>query len=78
MAGLPLAGALFGLCLGGPVGLLAGAKVGGLAAVGGSILEEDWMLKQCILLVFLFGTRCQKWSIASRDICNIFVVPEST
>jgi hypothetical protein len=38
MAGLPLAGALFGLCLGGPVGLLAGAKLGGVAAVGGSIL----------------------------------------
>ena len=38
MAGLPLAGAMFGLCLGGPVGLLAGVKLGGVAAVGGSIL----------------------------------------
>ena len=38
MAGLPLAGAVFGLCLGGPVGFLAGAKLGGVAAVGGSIL----------------------------------------
>ena len=38
MAGLPLVGAIFGLCLGGPVGLLAGAKLGGVAAVGGSIL----------------------------------------
>ena len=38
MAGLPLVGAMFGLCLGGPVGLLAGAKLGGVAAVGGSIL----------------------------------------
>ena len=38
MAGLPLAGAMFGLCLGGPVGLLAGVKLGGFAAVGGSIL----------------------------------------
>ena len=27
-----------GLCLGGPVGVLAGAKLGGVAAVGGSIL----------------------------------------
>ena len=38
MAGLPLVGAMFGLCLGGPVGVLAGAKLGGVAAVGGSIL----------------------------------------
>ena len=38
MASLPLAGAVFGLCLGGPVGLVAGAKLGGVAAIGGSIL----------------------------------------
>ena len=38
MASLPLAGAVFGLCLGGPVGLMAGAKLGGVAAIGGSIL----------------------------------------
>ena len=38
MAGLPLAGAIFGLCLGGPVVLLAGVKLGGVTAVGGSIL----------------------------------------
>ena len=38
MAGLPLAGAMMGLCLGGPVGVLAGVKLGGVAAVGGSIL----------------------------------------
>lgn len=38
MAGLPMIGALMGMCLGGPVGFLAGVKIGGLAAVGGSIL----------------------------------------
>ena len=38
MAGLPLAGAMMGLCLGGPVGVLAGVKLGGVAAVGGSLL----------------------------------------
>ena len=27
IASLPLAGAVFGLCLGGPVGLMAGAKI---------------------------------------------------
>ena len=37
-AGLPLAGAFLGLCVGGPVGLLAGVKLGSLAAIGGSIL----------------------------------------
>ena len=38
MASLPFAGAVFGLCLGGPVGLMAGAKIGGVAAIGGSII----------------------------------------
>lgn len=34
----PMAGALLGTCLGGPVGMLAGLKMGGLAAVGCGIL----------------------------------------
>ncbi len=38
MAGLPMLGAIMGMCIGGPVGFLAGVKIGGLAAVGGSIL----------------------------------------
>ena len=33
----PMAGAVLGTCLGGPVGVLAGIKIGGLAAIGGSI-----------------------------------------
>ena len=41
----PMAGAFFGTCLGGPVGLLAGVKIGGLAAVGGSILGKMFMIK---------------------------------
>ena len=32
-----MAGAVLGTCLGGPVGFLAGVKIVGLAAVGGSI-----------------------------------------
>ncbi|XP_058805230.1 syntaxin-17 isoform X2 [Phymastichus coffea] len=38
MAGYPLAGALLGTCLGGPVGLIAGLKLGGLTALGGGLL----------------------------------------
>lgn len=34
----PLAGALLGTCLGGPVGLIAGLKFGGLTAIGGGLL----------------------------------------
>ncbi|NP_001136347.1 syntaxin 17 [Nasonia vitripennis] len=34
----PIAGALLGTCLGGPVGLLAGFKFGGLTAIGGGLL----------------------------------------
>ena len=40
----PVAGALFGTCLGGPVGLLAGVKIGGLAAIGGSVFGKSWVL----------------------------------
>ena len=36
----PMAGAVLGTCLGGPVGVLAGIKIGGLAAIGGSIFGE--------------------------------------
>ena len=36
----PVAGAVLGSCLGGPVGFLAGIKIGGLAAVGGGILGK--------------------------------------
>lgn len=34
----PLTGALIGTCIGGPIGLLAGLKIGGLAALGGTAL----------------------------------------
>ena len=36
-----MAGALLGTCLGGPVGLLAGVKIGGLAAIGGSVFGKS-------------------------------------
>ena len=36
----PMAGAVLGSCLGGPVGFLAGVKIGGLAAVGGGIFGK--------------------------------------
>ena len=36
----PVAGALLGTCLGGPVGMLAGVKIGGLAAIGGSVFGK--------------------------------------
>ncbi|KAL0116899.1 hypothetical protein PUN28_010045 [Cardiocondyla obscurior] len=38
VAAYPLAGAMLGTCIGGPIGLLAGMKIGGLAAVGCGIL----------------------------------------
>lgn len=42
-AAYPLAGALLGTCIGGPVGLLAGLKIGGLTALGCGILGEFGM-----------------------------------
>ena len=42
MAGLPMIGALMGMCLGGPVGILAGVKIGGLAAVGNVTIKPAW------------------------------------
>ena len=38
MGGIQLIGAVCGMSLGGPIGMLAGAKLGGLAAVGGSMM----------------------------------------
>ena len=35
-----MAGAILGTCLGGPVGFLAGVKIGGLAAIGGSVFGK--------------------------------------
>ena len=40
----PVAGALLGTCLGGPVGMLAGVKIGGLAAIGGSVFGTRSMI----------------------------------
>ncbi|XP_058057620.1 syntaxin-17 [Anopheles bellator] len=34
----PLAGALLGTCIGGPIGLVVGLKAGGLAAIGGGLV----------------------------------------
>ena len=42
----PVAGAVLGSCLGGPVGFLAGIKIGGLAAVGGGILGRLISIEQ--------------------------------
>ena len=40
----PLAGALIGGTVGGPIGLIAGAKLGGLAAIGGGVIGEwHWL-----------------------------------
>ncbi|KAF4531513.1 hypothetical protein B566_EDAN004109 [Ephemera danica] len=40
VASYPLFGALLGGCVGGPIGLVAGLKLGGLAAIGGGILGK--------------------------------------
>ncbi|XP_046469927.1 syntaxin-17 [Neodiprion pinetum] len=52
-AAYPIAGALIGTCLGGPVGLIAGLKFGGLTAIG------------CGLLGFTGGTLLKKKTIKS-------------
>jgi syntaxin 17 len=36
----PIAGALLGGCLGGPIGLIAGIKLGGLAALGCGVIGK--------------------------------------
>jgi syntaxin 17 len=36
----PVAGAVLGGCLGGPVGLIAGVKLGGLAALGCGVIGK--------------------------------------
>ena len=44
-----MAGAVLGTCLGGPVGLLAGVKIGGLAAIGGSIFGKFRFFLVCFV-----------------------------
>lgn len=41
VAAYPIAGALLGTCIGGPVGLIAGLKLGGITAIGCGLLGED-------------------------------------
>lgn len=50
----PLAGALLGTCVGGPIGLLAGLKIGGLTALG------------CGLLGFTGGSILKKKQVAGE------------
>ncbi|XP_014222932.1 syntaxin-17 [Trichogramma pretiosum] len=53
LVGYPIAGALLGTCLGGPVGLAVGLKLGGLAAIGGGLLGftgGTLLKKKCLLL----------------------------
>ncbi|XP_071560998.1 syntaxin-17 isoform X2 [Temnothorax nylanderi] len=54
VAAYPLAGAMLGTCIGGPIGLLAGLKIGGLAAVG------------CGILGFTGGSLLKKKQVESR------------
>lgn len=44
-AAYPIAGALIGTCLGGPVGFMAGLKFGGLTAIGCGVLGENSFFK---------------------------------
>lgn len=47
VAAYPIAGAVLGTCLGGPIGLIAGLKIGGLAAMSCGILGKlcEFILK---------------------------------
>lgn len=40
VAAYPIAGAMLGTCIGGPIGLIAGLKIGGLTALGCGILGK--------------------------------------
>jgi len=51
----PITGALLGTCIGGPIGLLAGLKIGGLAALGGTVLG------------FTGGRAVKKWQENAAD-----------
>lgn len=43
IAAYPIAGAMLGTCIGGPIGLIAGMKIGGLAALSCGILGKYYM-----------------------------------
>ncbi|KAI9564399.1 hypothetical protein GHT06_008138 [Daphnia sinensis] len=63
----PLTGALIGTCIGGPIGLLAGLKIGGLAALGGTVLG------------FASGRGLKRWQeSAVNESANILTRSQST
>lgn len=45
VAAYPIAGAMIGTCIGGPIGLLAGIKIGGLAALSCGILGKSYNMQ---------------------------------
>lgn len=61
----PMAGAFLGTCLGGPVGFLAGVKIGGLAAVGGGILGKIYVSINWNTFVSLFPMNAGEWGLFS-------------
>lgn len=62
----PLTGALIGTCIAGPVGLLAGIKIGSLAALGGTVLG------------FTGGQVVKKWQQGSQDLPQLTQSQSST
>ncbi|XP_015604453.1 syntaxin-17 [Cephus cinctus] len=65
VAAYPLAGALIGTCVGGPIGLIAGIKLGGLTALG------------CGVLGFTGGTFLKKKHNAAHSVENKIEISET-
>ncbi len=66
-----MAGALLGTCLGGPVGLLAGVKIGGLAAIGGSVFGKSPSYP-LIQLISIYFKHCKSKTYIPLPVMKLF------
>jgi len=54
VAAYPIAGAMLGTCIGGPIGLLAGMKIGGLAALSCGILGKYYINIYIYIYIYIY------------------------
>lgn len=81
VATYPIAGAMLGTCIGGPIGLIAGLKIGGLTALGCGILGKSYMnlltyIGSLTYIPFISNQKCMR--LLSEMLSIIYLSPGFT